>query len=104
MPVGYVYIMSSSFKVLYLGFTTHIEQRVWQHKNGFYEGSFTSRYKIDKLVYYEQYSLVIKAISREKELKGWRRDRKIALIVSKNPDWKDLSAAWGKPIKLLNAD
>jgi putative endonuclease len=99
---GYVYILASSFKRLYIGITTDLEARIWQHKNHHFPDSFTARYKIDSLVYYESYGLVVRAIAREKELKGWLRSRKIALIVESNPDWKDLSADWGKPITLLD--
>jgi putative endonuclease len=99
---GYVYIMASSFKRLYIGFTTDIEGRVWRHKNHYYPDIFTARYKIDKLVYFERFTLVTRAIAREKELKGWLRVRKVALIVADNPDWVDLSADWGKPITLLD--
>jgi putative endonuclease len=74
--------------------------RVTQHKNGTYEG-FTSRYKLDRLVYYETFGLVQNAIAREKQLKGWTRKKKIGLIVSMNPTWRDLSEDWGRPIKPL---
>ena len=99
---GYVYILASSFKRLYIGVTTDLEARMWQHKNHDFPDSFTARYKIDKLVYYETYGLVVRAIAREKELKGWLRSRKIALIVESNPDWKDLSVDWGKPVTLFD--
>jgi putative endonuclease len=96
---AYVYILASSFKHLYIGFTTNLEQRVWQHKNHTFPDSFTSRYRIDQLVYFERYSRITRAIAREKELKGWLRSKKIALIIANNPDWKDLSAKWGQPIE-----
>jgi len=100
MPTyGYVYILASSFKHLYIGMTTDLEGRVWKHKNKFYPDSFTAKYKIDQLVYFERYGLVTRAIAREKELKGWLRSKKIALIVANNPDWKDLSEKWGKPVE-----
>jgi len=94
---AHVYIMSSHRKVLYIGVTTEFAARVSQHKSGRFENSFTSRYKVDRLVYYETYSRIVDAIAREKQLKGWLRIRKVALIVENNPDWKDLSAEWGKP-------
>jgi putative endonuclease len=96
---AYVYILASSFQRLYIGITTELEVRVRQHKNGAYPDSFTSRYKIDKLVYFECYGLVSQAIAREKQLKRWSRIKKLRLIVAQNPGWRDLSAEWGKPIK-----
>jgi len=84
--------------------TTDLQGRVWKHKNQHYPNSFTAKYKIDKLVYYEQFALVIDAIAREKELKGWLRIKKIQLIGANNPTWRDLSEDWGKPIKLLSED
>jgi putative endonuclease len=96
---AYVYILASSFKHLYIGFTTNLEQRIWQHKNHTFPDSFTARYRIDQLVYFERYSLITRGIVREKELKGWLRSKKIALIIANNPDWKDLSTEWGQPIE-----
>jgi putative endonuclease len=95
----YVYIMASSFQRLYIGITTEIETRVAQHKNGSFPGSFTSRYKINKLVYFERFALVPEAIAREKQLKKWSRIKKLRLIVAQNPTWQDLSSEWGKPIQ-----
>jgi putative endonuclease len=100
MPdLAYVYIMASSFQRLYIGITTEIEARVSQHKNGAFPNSFTSRYKIDKLVYFERFSMIPEAIAREKQLKKWSRIKKLRLIIASNPTWHDLSADWGKPIK-----
>jgi len=96
---AYVYILASSFQRLYIGITTELEVRVRQHKNGVYPDSFTSRYKIDKLVYFECYALVSQAIAREKQLKRWSRIKKLRLIVAKNPEWRDLSDEWGTPIE-----
>jgi putative endonuclease len=98
--IAYVYILASGFKHLYIGVTSEIEVRIAGHKNGRYPGSFTERYNIHQLVYYERYGDIREAISREKQLKRWSRVKKIRLIVSVNPDWKDLSAEWGKPIKM----
>jgi putative endonuclease len=95
---AYVYILSSSFKHLYIGITTEIEVRMRKHKNGAYPESFATRYRIDQLVYLEHYALVSQAIAREKQLKRWSRIKKIRLIVAQNPTWKDLSEEWGKPI------
>jgi putative endonuclease len=96
---AYVYILSSSFQKLYIGITTQIEIRVGQHKNRTFEGSFTSKYKIGKLVYFERFTEITTAIAREKQLKKWSRIKKIRLIVAQNPTWKDLSHEWGKPIE-----
>lgn len=89
----FVYIMSNRSKTLYTGVTNSLIRRVAQHKRG--EGSiFTTKYKLDRLVYYERYECVHRAIGREKEIKGWLRIKKIALIVSVNPTWSDLSNGW----------
>jgi putative endonuclease len=90
----YTYIMqSSSRRALYTGVCSNLERRVFQHKNGTYEG-FTSRHQAWRLVYFERFGDVRTAIDREKQLKGWRRDKKLALIESVNPKWKDLSVGW----------
>src|SRR5438046_2179141 len=87
----FVYIMSNRSKTLYTGVTNSLIRRVAQHKRG--KGSaFTTKYKLDRLVYYERYENVHRAIGREKQIKGWLRVKKIALIVSVNPTWSDLSA------------
>jgi putative endonuclease len=90
----YVYMMqSSSRRALYIGVTSNLEQRVWQHKNGEFEG-FSADYKACRLVYFEGFSEISSAIAREKQLKGWRRSKKEWLVGTLNPKWKDLSAAW----------
>ena len=85
-----VYILASESGVLYTGVTNDLENRVLQHKRKLVPG-FTARYNVHKLVYFELFGDVRAAIAREKELKGWLRKRKIALIESLNPRWKDLS-------------
>jgi putative endonuclease len=95
---AYVYILASSFQKLYIGITTEIEVRISQHKNGTNARSFTSRFKINKLVYLERFAMVSEAIAREKQLKKWSRIKKLRIIVAQNPTWQDLSADWGKPI------
>jgi putative endonuclease len=90
----FVYIMSSRSGTLYIGITNSIDRRAQQHKRGEIEG-FSSKYHCDRLVSYESYDDVHKAIGREKQLKGWRRSKKIALIESKNPRWEDLAEKWG---------
>ncbi len=93
MRTYYVYIMASRSRTLYVGVTSNLEQRVYQHKNKLVHG-FTSRYNIDKLVYYAETNDVREAIAREKAIKGWLRKKKKALIEEENPHWEDLSAAW----------
>jgi putative endonuclease len=89
----FVYIMSNRSKTLYTGVTNSLMRRVAQHKRG-EASTFTRKYKLDRLVYYERFEDVHRAIGREKEIKGWLRIKKIALIVSANPTWKDLSGGW----------
>ena len=85
----YVYVMASWSRVLYIGVTNDLQRRVWQHRTKAIEG-FTSKYNCRRLVYYEVYPDPTLAIAREKELKGWLREKKIALIESVNPKWHDL--------------
>jgi putative endonuclease len=87
---GYVYIMTNRSRTLYTGVTSNLQQRVFQHKNKLVAG-FTSRYRIDRLVYFEETPDIRDAIAREKQIKGWVRSKKIALIESINPAWEDLS-------------
>ena len=90
----YVYIVCSRSGTLYIGITNNIERRMWEHKSGKFEG-FASKYHCDRLVYFESFDDVQKAIGREKQLKGWVRRKKIALIESVNPRWQDLAEKWG---------
>jgi putative endonuclease len=96
---GFVYILSSGFKKLYIGVTSELQVRVSQHKNGKYPCAFTEQYNVKQLVYYESFGDIREAINREAQLKRWSRVKKIALIVSVNPTWMDLSEAWGKPME-----
>ena len=89
----FVYIMSNRSKTLYTGVTNSLYRRVWQHK-GHTGSKFTARYKLDRLVYFERFSDIRSAIDREKRIKGWLRIKKITLIVSVNPSWRDLSDGW----------
>ena len=87
----YVYILTNTHKnVIYTGVTNDLPRRVYEHKNHLDKGSFTARYNVDILVYFEVTSSVEAAIEREKQIKGWNRKRKNKLIESKNPDWVDL--------------
>ena len=88
-----VYIMAGESGVIYVGITNDLERRVVQHKKRAAPG-FTARYNLTKLVYFEVFRDVRAAIAREKELKGWLRKRKVALIESVNPTWNDLSPDW----------
>ena len=89
-----VYILTNkSNTTLYVGVTSELENRVLKHKNKVYDG-FTSKYEINKLVYYEEYQWIHDAIAREKQLKGGSRQKKIDLILSINPSWSDLSDGW----------
>ena len=87
---GYVYILTNKQnKVLYTGVTSSLIKRIYEHKNKLVDG-FTKKYNVSKLVYFEIFSDMINAITREKQIKGWLRAKKIALIESKNPEWKEL--------------
>ena len=91
---AWVYILASRKNgSLYIGVTTDLRTRIWQHKTGTFEG-FTKEYRVSLLVYLEEYARVRDAIARERALKGWTRSRKIALLESVNPDWDDLAASW----------
>jgi putative endonuclease len=88
---GHVYIMSNKTDtVLYTGVTSNLKFRVQQHKEGFHPKSFTKRYNIHKLVYYEGFFDIVEAICREKQIKAGSRKKKVELINKMNPDWKDL--------------
>ena len=91
-----VYIMASRSRTLYIGVTSDLHRRVWQHKNGTY-GGFTSKYHVTRLVYYEEFVVIVNAIAREKHLKGWSRAKKLALIDGQNPSWVDLAEQWYHP-------
>jgi putative endonuclease len=92
----WVYIMGSRTGTLYVGMTGFLTTRVVQHKSGEIEG-FTKKYECDRLLYYEIYDSV-RAQAREKQLKGWRREKKIKLIESMNPRWEDLAENFGKEV------
>ena len=90
----YVYILSNwDDSVLYIGVTSDLKRRLYEHRNHLVDG-FTARYNVHKLVYFEYTNDVRSAIDREKQLKGWRRDKKNALISKANPEWIDLSKTW----------
>jgi putative endonuclease len=89
----YVYIMASRSHQLYVGMTNSLRRRVVEHREH-RPGSYTARYNIDRLVYKEHFEYILNAIARETELKDWNRRKKIALIESTNPTWRDLSEGW----------
>lgn len=86
----YVYIMSNIARTLYVGVTNDLERRVYEHKLGLFPG-FTAKYQLNRLVYFESGEDIIAAITKEKQIKGWLRSKKITLIESMNPEWNDLS-------------
>jgi len=95
MPRGryFVYIIASKSRKLYVGVTNDLERRVYEHKQKLADG-FTAKYRIDRLVHFEETPDVLAAIEREKQIKGLLRAKKIALVESINPTWEDLSEAW----------
>ena len=91
MRTYFVYILASIRRVVYIGVTRDLERRVDQHWYKAHPTSFSAQYRCNRLVYFEEYAEITDAISREKQLKSWRRAKKIALIESMNPEWRDLS-------------
>jgi putative endonuclease len=89
----YVYLLASRSRVLYAGITNDLTRRVIEHKLGVKEG-FTKKYRIHRLVFFERFDDVRAAIGREKQIKGWRREKKVTLIQERNPTWEDLAAEW----------
>ena len=90
----YVYLLTNwNNKVMYVGVTNNLERRVYEHKNKLVEG-FTEKYNVFKLVYFEETSDAMSAVEREKEIKKWRREKKDALVLKDNVEWKDLSEGW----------
>jgi putative endonuclease len=93
MKTYYVYILSNNSRTVYTGVTSDLIRRIYEHKNKLVPG-FTQKYNLDRLVYYESTGDVRAALQREKQIKGWVRAKKVALIVSTNPAWRDLSDGW----------
>ncbi len=96
MRTYYIYIMASRSRVLYTGVTNDLARRASQHKLGLIAG-FTSKYRVTRLVHFEEFSDIRDAIAREKEIKGWKRSRKISLVAGRNPTWEDLAENWFLP-------
>jgi putative endonuclease len=87
---GYVYIITNTYNTtLYVGVTSNLQRRIYEHKNKMFEG-FSNTYKLNKLIYYEVFDNIENAIQREKQLKNWHRNWKVNLIISINPELKDL--------------
>jgi len=93
MKYYYVYILTNSSKTLYTGITNTLQRRLYEHQHHLVAG-FTSTYHMTRFVYFEETSDVYAALAREKQIKGWVRAKKMALIESINPEWRDVSEAW----------
>ncbi|MGD0446392.1 MAG: GIY-YIG nuclease family protein [Edaphobacter sp.] len=98
----YVYILASTFQKLYTGVTNNLSRRIAEHKADKNPNSFTARYKIYKLVYFERFQYIQDATARETQIKGWLRIKKLQLIAENNPTWRDLSLEWGQPTEPFN--
>jgi putative endonuclease len=98
--VWFVYIASNKSHQLYVGVTTDPERRIREHRSGKYPSSFTARYVFDRLVYSEAAASEEDALRREQQLKGWRREKKVALIQAKNPNWLDITPSWLDALRL----
>ena len=88
----YVYILSNRSRRLYVGVTNDLVVRLYQHRDR--QSEFTARYRITRLAYFESCTDIMSAIAREKQIKSWRREKKLALIQGKNPGWDDLAEEW----------
>lgn len=89
----YVYLLASRSRVVYIGMTSDLVRRVWEHRTGV-RGGFTSRYRVHRLVHFEEFADARIASARERQIKGWSRERKLRLIEASNAEWRDLAAAW----------
>jgi putative endonuclease len=94
----YTYLLGSTSGTPYIGMTNNLVRRIWQHKQHEVPG-FTARYGVDRLLYFESFDDVRTAINREKQLKGWTRQKKIGLIEARNPSWIDLSQGWYEDVR-----
>ena len=99
----FVYMLSSRSRRIYVGVTNDLERRLFEHKSKLVDG-FAKQYHIDRLVYFEQTTDVLSAITREKQIKSWSRKKKIALIETINPTWEDLSTEWYKADSSLRSE
>ncbi len=103
MRTYFVYILASKSRRLYVGVTNNLERRMFEHKSKLVDG-FTKQYNIDRLVHFEDTVDVLSAISREKQIKGWARDKKVALIEAHNPAWENLSENWQQADSSLRSE
>ena len=94
----YVYLVANRSRVLYVGVTSDLKTRIRQHREGTFEG-FTDAYGCKRLVWFERFTTAGAAIAREKQIKRWRREKKMFLIERENPTWEDLSIAWDGPME-----
>ncbi len=99
----YVYILASRSRNLYTRVTSNLERRVFEHQRGLVKG-FTRKYRIQRLVYIESFNDVRTTILREKQIKAWRREKRVALINATNPTWDDLAEEWYETLGLRKAD
>jgi len=95
----YVYLVADRSRVLYVGFTSNLPRRVTQHRDGWFEG-FSKSYDCHRLVWFERFSTASAGIAREKQIKRWRREKKVSLIERENPPWEDLSLQWEGSVEL----
>jgi putative endonuclease len=101
MRRGWIYILCGRTGTLYTGVTSNLYKRVLEHRNGIKSG-FASKYDCNRLVYFEEFGDITIAIDREKQIKGWTRAKKIALIETKNLRWRDLAEHWGRQMLMSN--
>ena len=94
MRKGFVYLLASESGTMYIGVTNDLDRRIREHRDGLIDG-FAKKYGCKRLVYFEEFEDVRNAIARETQLKGWKREKKIALFEQHNPGWVDLAAGWG---------
>jgi len=97
MKTYWVYILTNRSGALYIGVTGDLVRRVAEHRAGIHPEGFTARYALDRLIYVEPYPSVRDALAREKQLKAWRRAKKVALVNAANPSWRDLAAEDERP-------
>ena len=91
--IDYAYIVASPSRTIYTGVTNDLEWRMWQHKQKAFRG-FTAQHGVTRLVWFEEFRMIDDAIAREKQVKGWRREKKLTLIETRNQTWRDLSHDW----------
>jgi len=103
MPEGHVYILGSTSGTLYTGVTSKFDQRLFEHRNGIKSG-FAGKYLCNRLLLHERFVDIRSAIAREKQIKGWTREKKLALISQTNPEFKDLAAQHGWPMLHVQQD